>query len=85
MSHREWPAGVNFIKAEIETGNTFADIAIGADEVDKVSRNRTNARKAYDTAMEKVSSVELSKDERAQIERAFHGLRSKLEQLGEKI
>jgi DNA-binding FadR family transcriptional regulator len=42
-------AQLSFLKTEIETGLTFARLALKASYAGKVSRNLLNARKAYET------------------------------------
>jgi hypothetical protein len=52
MAHRrDLPTQiVHAIKAEIETGRTFASLALSSGDQQKTARNTANARKAYDTA-----------------------------------
>ena len=48
------------LKAEIQTGRTFAGIALDSVDPKKTARNLTNARKAYDTARAWAKKVPLS-------------------------
>ncbi len=41
----------NFILTEVETGMTFASLALNSATEEKRRRTRQNGRKAYDTAM----------------------------------
>ncbi len=85
MNYRDYWAAqvVSTIKTEIETGRTFARIALKASDANKIARNTANARKAYDTArrwaespvlspadsQEVAEQLELLKAERARLER----------------
>ncbi len=42
---------IDFVRTEIDTGITLAEIAGDSSEEFKRIRNRTNARRAYDTAL----------------------------------
>jgi len=41
---------LQFLHSELETGMTFASVALDSQTEEKRLRNRQNARKAYDTA-----------------------------------
>ena len=74
---------MKFLKTELQTGITFADVALTARYADKVERNKANARKAYDTALR---FLEKTRPECAsQLETLIKHLRSKLEALGESL
>jgi hypothetical protein len=48
---RHWPEGLSFLRTELETRLEFAVVALDANHPDKATRNTTNARLAYDTAL----------------------------------
>lgn len=75
--------GFQFVNAELDTGLTFARIALGAKGRDKVERNRVNARKAYDSAMHFLPSTSLSADEAGPIKEKISALAAALTKLGE--
>jgi hypothetical protein len=85
MQPREWPTDANFVKIELQTGITFADIALSAKYPDKVQRNRANARKAYDTALEYIDRVPLDGEMANQLRELLEHLRDQLAQLGESV
>lgn len=84
-SRREWPAGVSFIKTELETGLTFCSIASTSTDAEKTARNTANARKAYDTALHLVDQLILTPQERQEIVAGFAALKRELLKLGEEI
>jgi hypothetical protein len=52
MARQHLPTqAVSAIKTEIQTGRTFARVALDATDPKKLARNAANARKAYDTAL----------------------------------
>jgi hypothetical protein len=76
-------SGYSFVNAELDTGLTFARIALGAKARNKVDRNRVNARKAYDSAMHFLPSTSLSSDEAGSINEKISALQAALTKLGE--
>ena len=74
---------VEFVKTELETGITFADLALSAKYADKLERNRANARKAHDTALKFWSK--LTPEDAAELDATLKRLRSKLRDLGESV
>ncbi|HKD85066.1 MAG TPA: hypothetical protein VKB58_09985 [Terriglobales bacterium] len=76
----------DFILIEIESGITFAKLALDARDTEKLSRNRKNARRAYDTALGFLQEGAI-KDEavKQKIFVALAALRQNLLQLGEKV
>jgi hypothetical protein len=75
--------GVDFIKAKLLTGLIFANIAIGADDPERASRNTSNARLALGTVLQTIGEVQLSATDSAEIEAGLRELRTKLTHLGE--
>lgn len=73
----------DFLKTELETGITFADLALSAKYADKLERNKANARKAYDTALKFIDK--LKPEDASDLDTLFKHLRSKLRELGESI
>lgn len=78
-------SGLQFVNAELDTGLTFARIALGAKGRAKIDRNRMNARKAYDSALHFRATTSLNAEESRSINEKFAALKSKLEKLGEKF
>lgn len=78
-------SGLHFVSAELDTGLTFARIALGAKGRAKIDRNRVNARKAYDSARHFLATTSLNAEESRRINDKFAALKSNLEQLGEKF
>jgi len=76
-------SGFSFVNAELDTGLTFARIALGAKGSDKVDRNRVNARKAYDSAMHFLPSTSLNTEEAGAIKEKISALQAALTKLGE--
>ena len=76
---------IDFILNEIETGKTFAKIALDASEPEKRQRNLTNARKAYQTAIERIQKAGFSPDMKSGFLEKLAGLQQRFEQLGEEI
>lgn len=77
--------GLDFIRAELKTGFTLARIALDAREGVKRERNRTNARKAYDSLMHFLPTLMLSDVELADVEESLAKLRVELQSLGEEV
>ena len=78
-------AQVEFLRAELDTGLTLAAIALQAAHKGKTNRNRTNARKAYDSILRFFPRAQLSPGETDEIKSGVEVLRSKLLELGEDI
>ena len=79
--------GLVFLFTEIETGLTFADIALGAKphDVDKIRRNTANARTAYDTVLRFRSRVDVDEAGAKRLEAVLAQLRAALLELGESV
>ena len=54
---------IDFLRTELETGVTFANLALNAQDLPKHERNRANARTAYDKFQEYASGIALSREE----------------------
>ena len=76
---------VEFLRTEIDTGLTMANIARKATHNDKKERNRTNARKAYDAILRFLPQSNLKADEEDQIKCGLAKLEAELRQLGEEL
>lgn len=85
MEPAEWPADAIFLKTELQTGITFADIALSAKYPDKLKRNAANARKAYDTALKFMAKSSEKSRFKATLDQLVERLRSKLRELGEDV
>ncbi len=78
-------SGFQFVNVELDTGLTFARIALAAKGQRKIERNRANARKAYDSAMHVLASLVLEKDQTVTLRHKANALKSSLEKLGEAL
>jgi hypothetical protein len=76
-------AGVEFLKTELETGITLADLALSAKYADKRERNKANAHKAQDTALRFWNK--LTPADAAELGAILEHLRSKLRELGDSV
>lgn len=76
---------VEFLKTELETGNTFAKLALSAKYADKMERNKANARKAYDTALKFFGSASVEADSAVELKKLLKDLRARLGELGEAV
>jgi hypothetical protein len=78
-------AGLYFLRSELKTGLTLTKIALDARHLDKTSRNRVNARKAYDAVVHFAPRVNLSPEESDEIKSKLEHLKSQLKLLGEEL
>lgn len=78
-------AEVDFLRSELHTGLTLTKIALDARRPTKSSRNRANARKAYDSVVRFAPKVNLSPDETDEIKSKLNQLRTELKLLGEEV
>jgi hypothetical protein len=76
---------IEFLRAEVLTGLTFAKIALGARHQDKIDRNRVNAKKAYDTLLRFMPHDDATSGAWDDVRAKIAELRSQLQQLGEKV
>ena len=74
---------LNFVLSELEISETFADIALNSDAGEKISRNRQNARKGYETALRCMAAIPA--DDRHKLYEKLDSLKSKLVELGEDV
>lgn len=79
------PAGVEFLRVEVETASTFAGIASDAQDSEKRLRNVQNARRGYDTLLHFMGTLPLSQEERAEMHTKVSELRVRLINLGENV
>jgi Spy/CpxP family protein refolding chaperone len=77
------PLSVEFLKTELETGITFAQLALSARREDKIERTKANARKAYDTAVKFMER--LTPEKSAELDSLLQNLRTRLQDLGESV
>jgi hypothetical protein len=81
--------GLDFMRTELSTALTFAQLAINADAASqKRARNQANARKAYDTLVhwrERFCTNETMREGIHDLEPEFEQLRNALLQLGEML
>jgi len=80
-------SGTDFLRVEVQTGLTFADIAMREEPGSgQWAKNRNNARKAYDTVLRLRGRLEITNQAAAhEIEEGLKQLRSALVRLGERI
>ena len=78
--------GVEFLKTDVDTGLTFASIALDAgNDLAKKERNRANARKAYDTVVAWSRRLALAESDAHQLEDKLAKLKTALCNLGEEF
>jgi hypothetical protein len=78
-------AEIDFLRSEIDTGLTFAKIALDAHRHDTRNRNRLNARKAYDAVLRFMPRVNLSPEESSEMKIRVEHLKAELDRLGEEV
>jgi hypothetical protein len=78
-------ATLGFINTELETAETFADLALQSDDVEKISRTRAHARKGYDEARRFLAAISLTLEEEKTIASKMKTVESKLLELGETL
>jgi len=74
-----------FLRTELHTGLTTAKIAATAKDDKKKQRNRTMARKAYDSALHFLRKSEITESEVAELKPQIEELRKALRELGEDV
>ncbi len=77
-------ATLTFLHTELDTGLTFAQIALHSHFAETKRRNQANARKAYDTFL-RWRGTPMSRAEVAEIEEKLSRLESALKALGEQF
>jgi len=87
MAKNSSATGVEFLFTELQSGLTFAHLAISAPQNhrEKVERNRKNARKAYDSLLRFQGGISLTKEEAERFETGKNELRQALRALGEAL
>lgn len=78
-------ATLGFIHTELETAETFADLALQSDDAAKISRTRANARKGYEEARRFLAAISLTPQEEKTIASKMKTVESKLLELGETL
>ncbi len=74
---------LSFLMTELDVGITFAKIALESGNEDTRTRNRRNARKAYDTALHFLPKIRETQAEDKQINGKLATLKTFLQSLGE--
>ncbi len=74
-----------FLKNELQTGITFADLALTAKHDDRRERNKANARKAYDTALRFMGTLYPTPRITEDLTDLLERLRGQLKKLGETV
>ena len=79
--------GTEFVFTELQTGMTFASLALAAQpyERDKRERGTQNARKAYDAALKFRERVSLSEEQNSRYEAEKQQLKTALHDLGQSV
>ena len=74
---------LEFVLTEIQVGLTFVSLALRTDasESEKIQREVTNARKAYESALKFQNKIGFTDEERDHIEQRIKVLRAALEKL----
>lgn len=80
-----WGPGTEFLRAELLVGTTRANIARNTSDESKKQRNRSEARKAYDSILRFLPQTSLSQEEKEQIESKLTELKFALRSLGEQV
>ncbi len=75
------PAQATAIKTEIQTGHTFASIALGSNDPEKIARNTGYAQKAYDTARGWAERTLLSPEDAKEVGEKLDRLKAELTRL----
>ena len=77
-------AGISFLTTELDTALTFAQVALGTkNNPAKKIRNRSNARKAYDTAVAMSRYLQITEADVQKLEPKRCAAQRALEGLGE--
>lgn len=72
-----------FLKTELQTGLTFAKVALESKDPNKILRNTLNARKAYDTLLHFLKEAELNNADQVKVQQLLRKLKSDLLELGQ--
>ena len=78
-------SGIQFLRAELDTGLTFSRVAETTAHEDKRRRNCAHARKAYDTVLHFLPNSSLDNGEMNEVKTKLEELRFALQSLGEKL
>ncbi|HEX3319716.1 MAG TPA: hypothetical protein VHR84_03365 [Terriglobales bacterium] len=76
---------LDFLRTELETGMTFAKVALSANNEDKIRRNQLNARKAYDSFQRYKSRPPVSDADAEELKAKAVELKKLLIKLGETL
>jgi hypothetical protein len=76
---------LEFLETEISAGNTFADLALSADNELKRKRNTQNASTAYRTLQRFMGSVSITEEKEQDFLEGIDHLKQKLARLGERV
>lgn len=77
--------GAEFLKIDLATALTFAEIARTSTEPERRERNRRNAARAYRGVSELLRRANLTPDEAEEIAKLTAELKQKLQTLGEPV
>ena len=77
--------GISFLKIDLDTASTFAEIALRADDTEKRERNRHNARVGYDTVVRLLPRVTPMRMDAEILTEKLDRLRANLLELGERF
>ena len=76
---------IAFLRTELHTGLTLSRIALSKNHTEKRSRNRANAKKAYDAVIRFLPGTNLAPDQEVEIRNMLEELKVELRLLGETI
>lgn len=76
---------VSFLKIDLDTALTFAEIALQAKDGDKRERNRHNARVGYDTVLRLLPKVSPTHGDAKVLTEKLRLLKADLVKLGERL
>jgi hypothetical protein len=76
---------LDFLRTELETGMTFAKVALSANSQEKIRRNQLNARKAYDSFQRYEPKTSTSEAEFKELRAKAVELKKLLIELGESL
>ena len=85
MSKNPCAGSLTFLRAELQTGHTFASIAEQAREKDKINRSRQQARKACQSVRHFLHRITVSEGESNELHENLEELERRLRMLDEEV
>lgn len=84
LDQRQKNLRAEFVEVELDLAITFCQIGLSTENADKMDRNETHAKQAYESAMHFLNSVEASDAMKQLIEEKLAHLRALLDELRRK-